>query len=388
MIMSADRNGPPGSGPRQSLRPFKAPVPAWLEPLRESPIRALLKSASELDRAIALDEGHGRELTLEDIARILVSRHAPATEDLVAMARAQTDATFGRRILLYAPCYLSSFCVNHCLYCGFNFTRDVERRHLAPREVEEEVSVLAGWGMRRILLVASENPALVTRSYLSDAISRTRQIVPQVDLEVPAADQKAYEAWVRAGASGVTCYQETYDEAAYRPLHPRGPKSFFEYRLGTLERAAEAGMGRLGMGILLDLADPYFDLLALVAHARFLESRYPAAMLTVSLPRLRPAVHDFQPAFVVDADSLVRFYAILRLALPRAGLVASTRESAKTRRALVAAGVTQMSAGSVTVPGGYSHADHAAVQFDVSDHRTVDEVIVDLVNDGYSIRWN
>lgn len=318
--------------------------------------------------------------SLEELGRLPL-------EELLRRARGVTDAVFGHSILLYAPCYLSSFCVNHCRYCGFSFRMPIPRRCLSPDEALEEIALLAGRGFKRILLVAGEYPARVSQDYVAEVLARARPLVPEIDLEIGPARVEAYGAWVRAGAGGVTCYQETYDEAAYADLHPRGPKAFFGFRLGTLERAGEGGVRRLGLGILLGLADPIPDLMALVAHARLMGRLFPEALLTVSLPRLRPAVPGFRPAWGVGDDDLLRFYAVLRLALPRAGLVVSTREPADLRRRLLRAGITQMSAGSVTVPGGYAGRQQGGGQFEIADHRGVGEVRRDLEDLGYSVRW-
>ncbi len=248
--------------------------------------------------------------------------------------------------------------------------------------------MLAARGFRRVLLVAGEYPSKAGPRYIEEAVGTARDHVPEIDLEVGPVREDVYASWARAGAGGVTCYQETYDEGAYAELHPRGPKSYYDFRLGTLERAARGGMERLALGVLLGLAEPVPDLLSLAAHARFLEARFPGARLAISLPRLRPAVHGFAAPFVVDADSLARYYAVLRLALPRAGLVVSTREPAALRRLLLGAGITQMSAGSVTVPGGYASGEREGGQFEIADERGPEEVRAELESLGYQVCWS
>jgi 2-iminoacetate synthase len=262
----------------------------------------------------------------------------------------------------------------------------IPRRFLSPEDVRDEVSILASRGLNRVLLVAGDYPSRVTPDYLVEAIAAARSLVPEVDLEVAPVREEIYGLWNRAGAGGVVCYQETYDTTAYADLHPRGPKSFFGFRLGTPERAGRAGITRLGLGVLLDVAHPGRDLLSLIAHARFLMHLLPEARLTVSLPRLRPAVPEFRPAYRVDEETLLRFYAILRLALPGVGLVGSTRESTELRRRLLRAGITQMSAGSVTVPGGYRRGEGEGGQFEIEDHRSVDAVRRELGELGYDPR--
>lgn len=317
--------------------------------------------------------------------RLLAPDGGVPLPDLLERARALTDSRFGRKVLLYAPCYLSSFCVNQCEYCGFAFKLDAPRRHLGPDEALAEVGLLAARRMKRILLVAGEHPARVNGDYIAQVVESARRIVPEIDLEVAAASTADYRAWARAGAGGVTCYQETYDSIAYERFHPCGPKRSYAFRIGVPERAGAAGMARLGLGVLLGLADPVRDVAALIRHAMFLQRRFPRARITVSLPRLRPAVPSFRAPHSVDDESLIRFYAVLRLALPDAGLIVSTREPAGIRRRLLEAGITQMSAGSVTSPGGYGGGGDEDGQFQIADHRSADEVASDLARLGYGV---
>lgn len=373
------------------LRLFRTDPAGFLPELDDLGLEEAIGEGAAATKERAEAALHETPLSLEGAAALLFSRRGPEPAALLQRAGELTRARFSRRILLYAPCYLSNWCVNHCRYCGFNFTREVPRRFLSPDEALREISLLADRGFRRILLVAGEYPRMVTEIYLSEVIRRARAIVPEIDLEVAPALAGTYATWVAAGAGGVTCYQETYDREVYATMHPRGPKSYFDYRIGTLERAAEGGMKRLGLGALLDLAEPRREILSLIAHARYLMKRFPAVRLTVSLPRLRLAVPGFVPGYVVDGASLVRFYAVLRLALPDAGLIVSTREPPVQRLRLLEAGITQMSAGSVTVPGGYAGeraGEHfAGEQFPVADHRSVDEVRAELDKRGYEPSW-
>ena len=356
---------------------------AFLGELARLDLPAMIQRAAARAAAAPLEI----PLSLEAAAGLLVNRSAPPLGEILERARGLTDRSFGRSILIYAPCYLSSFCVNHCRYCGFNFTMAIPRRCLTPEEASQEIAIIAERGIRRLLLVAGDHPSRTTAGYIEQVIRGARDLVPEVDLEVAPGPTRFYRSWARAGAGGLVCYQETYDPDWYGWLHPRGPKRVYETRLGALERAGAAGMKRMGLGILLGLADPVRDLLALIAHARFLALLYPDASITMSLPRLQPAVPSFQPAYAIDDASLVRFYAVLRLAVPRAGLVVSTREAPQMRRRLLDAGVTQMSAGSVTVPGGYSHAEAEGGQFAVADRRSVEEVAADLGSLGYAVCW-
>ncbi len=371
--------------PRRLL--FGVAPPGFIEDPGRIPIPDLVRrsaSAMPADAEAALRES---PLSLEASAILLGCRYAPPLEVVLRRAREVTDKVFGRSVLLYAPCYVSSFCVNHCRYCGYNFTMSIPRWFLTPMEVAREMKLLAAQGIRRGLLVAGDYPTMTTAGYMETVISLAKGFADEIDLEVAPASTETYGRWSDAGAGGVVCYQETYDAARYAALHPRGPKRSYAFRLGTLERAGAAGMKRLGLGLLLGLSDPTPDLLALIAHARYLERIFPGAQISMSLPRLRPAVPSFHASYAVDGTSLLRFFAVLRLAVPRAVLVVSTRETAVMRRRLLEAGITQMSAGSVTVPGGYGDAQRRGRQFDTADRRSVAEVVEDLEDLGYTVRW-
>jgi 2-iminoacetate synthase len=366
---------------------------SFAEELDRLPLGQILEAAGlrapGMGEEVLESAGNGSPvpLDLDTVAALLDPRNPVPTEALLRAARGAADRVFGRSVLMYAPCYLSSWCVNQCAYCGFNFSMKIPRVLLSPAQAADEIRLLAGRGIRRVLLVAGEYPSKITPGYVAEVIEGARGVVPEVDLELAPATTEVYAAWVSAGAGGVTCYQETYNPFRYEELHPRGPKMRYTQRLGVLERAGEAGVRRLGLGALMGLADPRRVVLALIAHARFLQDRFPQALVTVSLPRLRDAVPGFRPHATVDDDELVRFHALVRLALPRAGLVVSTREAPAMRLRLLEAGVTQMSAGSVTVPGGYASGESEGPQFDIADHRSVSEVVADLERLGFDVRW-
>jgi len=298
-------------------------------------------------------------------------------------------ATGRRRMLLYAPLYLSSHCVNVCTYCGFRNPHGVERRHLEPSEAVGQAEILLGRGFRHILLVAGDFPRLTTTDYFA-GIARSlveRGIRPAVEIAPQATS--AYASLAAAGVCGVTLYQETYQEELYTLYHPRGSKASYDWRLEGLERAAEAGIGRLGLGILLGLADPRGDLLAMIRHAAYLRDRFPEHTLAFSLPRIHEAPEGFEVPFPVDDETFVRLYGTLRVAFPRAELVLSTREPASLRNHLAEICITQMSAGSCTIPGGYedAHAHDYGQQFPVSDHRPPSEVADWLDTAGFVVAW-
>lgn len=326
-------------------------------------------------------------------------------DTVVASARRLTKEHFGANlpdqgaesaswpIFLYAPLYLSSYCVNHCLYCGFRFPETTPRRLLSADEAVEQVGLLVGRGMRHILLVAGDYPQKTDIDYYVETITAIRRRWP-VSLAVEIAPQSTagYRSLVKAGVIGVTLYQETYDRSLYRTYHIRGPKAHYAWRLEGLERAAEAGMRRLGLGILLGLGDPVSDARAMVRHAYYLKERFPDRRIAFSLPRIHEGPEGFQIPYPVNDETLIRLYCGLRHAMPGAELVLSTREMPQLRDLLAATCITQLSAGSSTVPGGYDEmgthfGDEHDGQFRVVDRRSVNDVIAVLKSQGHAIIW-
>jgi 2-iminoacetate synthase len=303
--------------------------------------------------------------------------------------RSNGDAPTRRRMLLYAPLYVSSHCTNHCTYCGFRQPHTVGRRHLAPEQALGEAEILRDRGFRHLLLVAGDFPQLTTPDYFAEIIRalKARGIDPAVEIAPQSAD--GYATLAAAGACGVTLYQETYDEGLYGLYHPRGSKGRFEWRLEGIERAARSGIRRLGLGILLGLADPRSDLTAMLRHAFYLRSSFPDHRLAFSLPRIHEAPQGFEAPYPVDDETFIRMYCALRIAFPQADLVLSTREPAALRNRLARICITQMSAGSRTVPGGYEEdADsECGQQFPVSDARSPAEVATWLHNSGFQPVW-
>jgi 2-iminoacetate synthase len=285
------------------------------------------------------------------------------------------SAPFLRRMLLYAPLYVSNYCVNHCTYCGFRYPLDIPRQHLSIAEALDEARVLYERDFRHILVVAGDFPSLTTNDYFCQLIEELVQMGFQPAVEIAPKSTQDYARLVDAGTVGVTLYQETYDERLYGKYHPRGPKSSYLWRLEGLDRAAEAGVKRLGLGTLLGLAPPEEELDALVRHGKYLAERHPDCQLAFSLPRIHEAPADFHLPFTITDEQLIRFYCLLRLEFPTAEMVLSTRETAELRNRLATICITQLSAGSCTSPGGYQEKlEHAGKQFPVADERTPAEV--------------
>ena len=361
---------------------------SFLSVLGSLRVPQILEAARGATREEALEALGTTPLSLEGAAAVLATPREEILDDLLVRSHAQTESVFHRTLLMFAPCYLSSFCVNGCAYCAYNFHEAPARRWISPPKAGEVIAALAGRGFRRVVLVAGEYPTATTPSYIAESVAEARRSVHEVDLAVGAASESAYRTWRIAGAEGVTCFQETYDRAVYGRVHTSGPKSHFDRRLDTLDRAGRAGMTRLGLGILLGLGDSASDLLFLIAHAQHLRNRFPAARLTVAMPRLASSVTDMgRGGRPVEDEELLRLLAVVRLSLPDAGLVAFPREPEWLRSRMLTAGVTHMTADAgLAHAGAYVECQHDGGVFDVQDPRSDLELKWDLEDMGYMVR--
>ena len=338
---------------------------------------------------------------------------APKTDsELEAMARTSQALTlkhFGKTIRLFAPLYLSNECINSCQYCGFSKENAILRVTLEIDEMLEEARHLLKEGFRNVLLVAGEHPKFVSNGYLERCIKTLAPEVPGISIEVAPMDAAEYAPLVAAGAEGLIVYQETYHQPTYAKLHLSGPKKDFAYRLETPERAYAAGFRRIGIGALIGLWDWRQEIVALALHAEFLLKHCWKAQLTVSVPRLRPAAGEFQPLDWLGDRDFVQVICALRICFPQVGIVLSTREPAALRDSLLPLGITMMSAGSLTEPGGYTGqgrdtlhhtvkgkqvtledkpADAIATeQFAISDERSAAEIAALLRSKGFEPVW-
>lgn len=308
-------------------------------------------------------------------------------EDLALKARELTIQRFGKTIKLYAPVYLSNSCVNACRYCGFNKTSGIKRITLSVDQTIKEALFLIDQGHRHLLLVAGEDPGAITAQHLEKVASKLRPHVAKLLIETQAFDETSYKRLVDAGVDGVTLYQETYHPLTYKLMHPAGPKSDYNLRFKAISDAGKAGMRFLGIGALLGLYDWRYELAALINHARELKKKYWQAQISISFPRIRDCASDFDmPCPVTDKD-LVKMIVLTRLSLPDADITISTREPAELRDHLVPLGVTQMSAGSVTSPGGYTINKEIAEQFRIEDTRKSKEFAKTIEAKGYQPLW-
>ena len=307
------------------------------------------------------------------LADMISDEKAPPLETLARKSQLITRRHFGRTMRLFAPLYVSNECVNNCSYCGFSRDAAIFRTTLSIDQVVREARHLHGLGFRNILLVAGEHPKFVSDGYLQDCLDALKSFVPTLALEVGPMEDDQYAEIVDHGAEGLVVYQETYHRPTYEILHTAGPKKKFNWRLDCPERAYLGGFRRIGIGALFGLANWKYEALALAAHLEYLYKHCWKAQFTVAFPRMRPYAgnYEYQPdpdLFLPDA-AFVRLITAFRILFPQVGIVASTREPAALRDAISTLGVTHMSAGARTEPGGYTGAGHDDVHLTVKGRR-------------------
>lgn len=340
----------------------------------------------------------GRARTLEDFAVLLSPAASAYLEHMAALSQAITQKHFGKVIRLFAPMYLSNECVNVCKYCGFSRHNAIPRITIPLEKVVEQARKLARQGFRSLLLVAGEHPKYVSNGFVEACIRECLEIMPAVSLELGPMETEHYIPLVEAGAEALLVYQETYHQATYEYLHTAGPKKYYAWRMDTPERGYEAGFRRLGIGALFGLYDWRYEAIAMAAHGMHLLRKCWKASLSVSLPRMRPAAGGFQPdpSFFLKDRELVQLVCAIRMLMPTAGITLSTREPPALRDGLVPLGVTLMSAGSSTEPGGYDHFDESqwtpteqqpGEQFHIADERSPAEIAAMIRRHGYEPVW-
>ncbi len=347
-------------------------------------------------RELLAKAGEYRGLTHREAAVLLEVTSPEALDQVFALARRVKEHIYGRRIVMFAPLYISDYCVNRCTYCGYNRDHRITRRKLSMAELEEEVRVLESMGHKRIVLETGEDPVNCPIDYVLEAIRTIYSIkfdngaIRRVNINIAATTVEDYRKLKQAEIGTYTLFQETYHKPTYLQVHPGGPKHNYEWHTEAHDRAMTAGIDDVGLGVLYGLYDWRYDTVGMLMAAEHLEAVHGVGPHTLSVPRIRAAegvsVKDFP--HIVSDDDFKKIVAVLRLAVPYTGMILSTREPEGYREEIIALGISQVSTGSCTGVGGYAGAgklgfEDQAPQFQTEDHRTPTEMLKDLIRGGY-----
>ncbi len=319
-----------------------------------------------------------------DLLNLLSETGEKYLEEMAQKASELTVQYFGRTIQLFIPLYLSNYCTNNCIYCGFSVKNSIKRRKLTLKEIEREACEIAKTGMRHILILTGEAIEVTPLSYLKDAVTLLSKYFSSVSIEILPLEIKQYKTLKKAGVDGLTIYQEVYDRKIYEKVHLSGNKKDYDFRINTPENGALSGLRMINIGTLFGLGEKRKEAFFTALHAKYLRDKYIDTEISISLPRINSAEGDFKPFCNVNDMNFVQFLMAFRLFLPRVGITISTREGADFRDRLLFLGATRFSAGSKTEVGGYALSGaESGTQFDINDNRSVDEIINTIKSKGF-----
>jgi len=336
-----------------------------------------------------------RRLSLDETKTLLDIKDPQELEKLFAAAKKVKDEIYGNRLVIFAPLYISNLCQNECLYCAFRKSnQDIKRACLTQEQIKRETEEILKTGQKRILLVAGETYPKEGLQYVYDSIKSIYDArdsknnnIRRLNVNLAPLTVDEFKELKKTGIGTYQLFQETYDRETYKKMHPSGPKADYDYRYTAIDRAFEAGIDDVGIGVLFGLSDYKYEVIALMKHIEHLEEKFGLGPHTISVPRLEPATGSAvakNPPYAVSDLEFKKILAVLRLSVPYTGLILSTRETPKMRRAAFSLGVSQISAGSRTNPGGYAAgSDDYHGQFSLGDHRPIDEVIYDICEQGF-----
>ena len=343
----------------------------------------LSRNASHVRAALRKDH-----LSIEDFMALVSPAAAPFLEEMAQLSHRYTLERFGKTISMYIPMYVSNACTNHCVYCGFNHSNPLERVTLTMDQVKAECEAIRRLGpFENLLIVSGEFPTLNGVDYLEEVLHVCRPYFNNLTIEVMPMKTENYARLVKSGLNGVVCFQETYNAANYRNYHPKGMKSIFDWRVNGFDRMGQAGVHKIGMGVLIGLEDWRTDLTMLARHLRYLRKNYWRTRYSVNFPRMCPAEGGYQPKVVMTDRELAQVTFAFRIFDHDVDISYSTREDPAFRANMMKLGVTSMSAGSKTEPGGYVSTPDALEQFEVSDPRSPEAVAADIRRLGYEAVW-
>ncbi|WP_319547736.1 2-iminoacetate synthase ThiH [Desulfogranum marinum] len=333
----------------------------------------------EIERIVAKDS-----IQPMDFLALLSPKAAEHLELIAHKAQRLTVQYFGKTIQLFTPLYISNFCSNQCIYCGFNKTNHIVRRKLSIQEIEKEAQSIAATGLQHLLLLTGESKHATPMDYLVEAVTCLKKYFASVSIEIFPMDVDEYRQLNQAGVDGLTIFQETYDQAIYAEVHLAGKKRDYHFRLDGPERGAKAGFRSVNIGALLGLGEKRSEFFFTGLHAAYLDENYLDTEISVSLPRFNEAECDFTPKYPVNDKTFVQFLLALRLFQPRAGITVSTRENQLMRDNLIQLGATRLSAGVCTSVGGYTQNEETDTpQFEITDTRSVCQVADAIAAHGY-----
>ncbi|MBS1634538.1 MAG: 2-iminoacetate synthase ThiH [Bacteroidetes bacterium] len=340
------------------------------------------KTTRDVEQALAAEKR-----SLEDFKALISPAAIPYLEQMAQMSNKLTQKRFGKTIQMYAPMYLSNECQNICTYCGFSFDNKVKRKTLSDAEILLEAEAIKKQGFNHVLLVTGEANHTVHVNYFKHAVELLKDQFANISIEVQPLDTDEYKILHQCGVYSVLVYQETYHQDVYKTYHPKGKKSNFNYRLETPDRIGEAGFHKIGLGILLGLEDWRTDSFFCAMHLDYLQKAYWKSKFSISFPRMRPAEGIIEPNVIVTDKELVQLICAYRLLNEEVELSISTRESEKFRDNIIPLGVTSMSAGSKTNPGGYAVEPQSLEQFEISDERDAHQIAQLINRSGYEPVW-
>jgi 2-iminoacetate synthase len=322
-------------------------------------------------------------LSYLDFLNLLSPKAQNYLEDMARLSQKHYLRHFGRTIGLYIPIYISNYCSSECAYCGFSKKNKIIRKHLNVKEIENEAKEIAKTGIKHILLLTGESKKMANLEYLLDAVRVLKKYFSSVSIEIYPMEINEYKELKKAGVDGLTVYQEVYDRKIYSEVHTSGEKRDFSYRLNTPERGAKAGFRAISIGSLFGLGKIEKEAFFSGLHAKYLMDKYLECEISLSLPRINHAEGDFKPKYTLDDKTFLQIMLAYRIYMPMVGINVSTRERAEFRDNLIGLGVTRLSAGSKTDVGGYEGKDSSTAQFDISDDRSVDEIVKAIKQKGY-----
>jgi 2-iminoacetate synthase len=340
------------------------------------------KTQRDVERAL-----NASSRSLEDFKALISPAAAPYLEQMAQISRQLTQKRFGKVIQMYVPMYLSNECNNICTYCGFSYDNKVRRKTLSGIEIMEEVAAIKSMGYDHVLLVTGEANQSVHTDYFKKALDLIRPHFAHISMEVQPLDLEDYQELTPYGLNTVLVYQETYHEEDYKKHHPKGKKSNFQYRLETPDRLGQAGIHKMGLGVLIGLEDWRTDSFFTALHLSYLERHYWQSKYSISFPRLRPFSGGLEPKVVMNDRELVQLICAYRIFNQEIELSISTRESVSFRNNIIKLGITSISAGSKTNPGGYAVEPQSLEQFEISDERSAAEIAQMISAQGYEPVW-